>query len=80
VVLLSLGPKIPDHVAAVEETAAGTRYHCFLQISQRDEWIAADKEHRLTISRHHPRVLNAWDAFAVVLHAEPRAQRRLWNS
>lgn len=72
--------KVPEHVAAVEEAAAGTRYHCFLRISQRDEWIQEDKEHRLTISRHHPRVLAAWEAFAVVLHPEPKAMKRLWNS
>jgi len=75
-----LGKVLPAHVAAVERVRAGTRYHAFLRIAQRDEWIAEDTRSRECISIHHPKILEAWDAFAIVLHAEPRMQRRLWNS
>ena len=80
-----LGKVLPAHVAAVEVVGLGTkdeshRYHAFLRIAQRDEWIAKDTRSRECISIHHPKILEAWDAFAIVLHAEPRMQRRLWNS
>ena len=75
---MSLLARLPDHVTAVEECLAGTRYHGFRKISQRDEWVAEDPEHRKPCYAHCIEVLKAWDAFSIVLHADPRAQRRIW--
>ena len=80
-----LGHKIPSHVAAVEVVAKGTkeqsyRFHGFLQIGQRDAWIQEDPEHREAIFARSPRVIAAWTAFSIVLHPDPRLQRRMWDA
>lgn len=75
-----LGHKLPIHVAAIEKTKAGTRFHGFLQISQRDAWIKEDPEHREAIYARSPRVIAAWTAFSIVLHPDPRLQRRMWDA
>lgn len=78
VVPMSFGARLPDHVAAVETSDLGTRFHGFLTISQRDQWIKEDPEHREATFAQGPKVLEAWKAFSIVLHADPRKQRKLW--
>jgi hypothetical protein len=75
-----LGHKLPIYVAAIEKSKAGTRFHGFLQIGQRDTWIKEDPEHREAIYARSPRVIAAWTAFSIVLHPDPRLQRRMWDA
>lgn len=81
---LTLRFKVPAHVAAIEIVAKGTkdqshRIHGFLRIAQRDQWIADDRDHREALLVTDRRVMLAWNAFSIVLHAEPKGQKVLWN-
>jgi len=81
---LSLRFRVPAHVTAIEVTGAGTkdqshRIHGFLRIAQRDQWIADDMDHRSPLLATDRRVMLAWNAFSIVLHADPKGQKALWN-
>lgn len=74
---MSFGAKLPEHVVAVERSELGDRFHAFLLISQRDAWVSQDPENREATFARGPRVLAAWNAFSIVLHADPRKQAKL---
>lgn len=71
--------RIPPHVGAVEVVPAGTRFHAFRLVSQRDTWVAGDPSTRATIGTKDPRFLAAWEAFSIVLHQDPKKARKLWS-
>ena len=77
---LMFGSYVPEHVVAIETTDLGTRYHAFLMIQQRIDWIAEDPQHRKAVFAKAQGVLDAWKAFSIVLHPDPRRQRALWRS
>jgi len=74
---LSLGCKFPDHVAASETTAAGTKYHAFKKIMDRDEWIQQAPLYRTARMPHDRLVIAAWESFCIILHPDPKGQDRL---
>lgn len=71
-------PRVPAHVAAVETTKLGTRYHGFLFIAQRDKWVDEDPGHRAAIPFHREEVHAAWDSFTIVLHPAEKG-KSTWN-
>jgi len=77
VVPLIGGRNIPAHVVGRETIGKETRFHAFLWIADRDAWIDEDPGTRESWNMNCPRVLAAWKAFAVTLHKDERASKRL---
>lgn len=70
---------VPEHVVGLETSRLGNRFHAFLRIQQRIDWIAEDPQNRKAVYAKDSRVLEAWKALSIVLHPDPRAQRALWR-